>query len=298
MTLPPTFRNPVLILTLALVIAGCGRRVDPRIQEGYDLVVAGKVDEAVAFMNSVLADDPDNAGAHNVIGMALYKMGDMEGSIERYRQALALDPKLAEAHFNLGNSFRVLNRLNEAEAEFAAAIRLDKKFVLAHHNLGILYEQSGRLDQAMAQYRKTIDYDPQYTFGYVDLGKLLYAAGDTPGAIANFSRALELDPGYKEVRVYLGNAYFRSGQPDAVELAENEYRAAVGLDPDYVEALYSLGIVLVSQQRTDEAEEWFDRVLELTKDDPENQMAAKIREYYGTTADPESESPESGESSG
>ena len=265
--------------------AGCGRRTDPRIQEGYDLVVANKVDEAVALANALLADDPRNAPARNLLGLALYKAGDVEGSIVQYLQALDIDGDYAEAHFNLGNAHKMLGRIPEAQASFEAAIRAQKKFVLAHYNLGVIHDKAGRIDQAMAEYRRAVDYDPQFFFAYVALGNLLYTQADFEGAIVNLSRSLELDPTAKELRVVLGNAYMQSGRADGLPLAENEFRAAAGIDPEYLDAVYSVGVALAAQNKNDEAAEWFLRARGLAADNPDKtglvQQIDRFFEQYG-----------------
>jgi superkiller protein 3 len=276
---------PLLLLAVLLLsLAGCGPRTDPRIQEGYDLVVAGRIDEAVALANALLVDDPENAPARNLLGLALYKAGDAEGSINQYLQALEIRPDYAEAHFNLGNSYRMLGQRQEAESSYLAAIRAEGDFVLAHYNLGILYERTGRIDQALAEYRRCVDEDPQFYYGFVSLGKLLYEQQDPEGAVANLSRALEMDPSTKELRVLLGNAYLQSDRPDGKQLAENEFRAAAGIDPDYLDAVYSVGVALAAQNRNDEAAEWFAKARTLAEGNPDKaailqQVERFFREY-------------------
>lgn len=283
----------LLLIALILCAAGCGRRVDPRAQEGYDLVVANKIDQAIAFANAILADEPDNAQIRNVLGLALYKSGDAEGSIEQYLEALEDDPKFAEGWFNLGNSYKMLGRTQEAEGAFRKAIEFQKKFDVARLNLGIIYRDTGRPDLALEQWKQAVKDNDQFDLAYVELGLLAAEQNDLETAIPAFERVLELRPTAKEVRIHLGNAYLRSGREGSAKLAENEYRAAVAIDPDYVDGVYSLGVVLAAQERLDEALVQFDKAWRLTADVADHPIHKKIQEYFdrvGYTPAPDSTS--------
>ncbi len=280
-------REILVAAALVAAAAGCGRRADEKTRAGYDLVVAGKIDEAIALANSVLADDPKNVGALNVVGLALYKSGDLAGAVEPLKKALEIDPRYPEARFNLGNVYQALKRPQEAEAEFAAAVEAQDKFVLARYNLGKIYQETGRIDQALAQYRRVADLDPQFVYAHMDLGQILEDSGDFPGAVASYTRALELQPTIKELRVRLGNAHFKSGTAEGLRLAEEQYRSAVGIDSLYVDALYSLGVILASEDRPLEAAPWFRRALIVSGPNADTQVTRQIRKYFAQVGIPE-----------
>jgi tetratricopeptide (TPR) repeat protein len=280
-------RDVVLAAAIVLLTGGCGRKVDSRTKEGYDLVVAGKLDEAVALSNAILADDPKHTGAMNVLGLALYKSGDFKTAEETFKKALEVDPKHPEVHFNLGNVYLAMKRMNEAEVEFKAAIDSQGKFVLARYNLGKIYEHSGRMDQALVEYRKVVDLDPQFWHAHIDLGKIYEASGDFESAAASYQRVLELEPSFKEVHVRLGNSYFKVGGEENIKLAEESYRSAVDMDSTYVDALYSLGVLLSGQGREEEGTEWFRRALTASGDSADTEVVRIIRRYFRERGIPE-----------
>jgi tetratricopeptide (TPR) repeat protein len=282
-----TLRDLAAGAALALALVACGRKVDEKTREGYDLVVAGKIEEATALANAVLADDPKNTGALNVLGLARYKSRDLKGAAEYFEKALEIDPRHPEVHFNLGNVYQAMKRLQEAEVQFSAAVEAQDKFVLARYNLGKIYEETGRTDQALAQYRRCVDLDPQFIFGYMDAGRILEESGDFEGAITNYKRAIELQPAVKELRVHLGNSYFQSGRPDGIEKAEGEYRAAIGIDENYVDALYSLGVLMAGAQRHEEGATWFRRALLASGPGADTDITRQIRKYFAATGIPE-----------
>lgn len=283
----PRLREIALAAAFLALAAGCGRKVDSKTKEGYELVTAGKLDEAIALANSVLADHPQDTGALNVLGLALYKSGDLPAAAATFQKALEIDPKHPEVHFNLGNVYLATKRLQEAEKEYDAAIAAQDKFVLARYNLGKVYEQTGRVDQALSQYRRAVDLDPQFFPAHMDIGKILETSGDIDGAIASYKRALELQPTIKELRVRLGNSYFKKGGPENMKLAEQEYRAAAGIDSTYVDALYSMGVVVTGEGREAEGATWFRRALRASGEGADNEVTRIIRRYFKEKGIPE-----------
>ena len=125
MTYLPTPRSFVYLLLGLAALVACERKLDPRIQEGYDLVVAGRVDEAIALAESMLEEDPKDAAARNVLGLAHYKAGRLDEAAREYELALELDPDYAEAHFNLGNCYQMQGNPTKGErlssAQFSSA---------------------------------------------------------------------------------------------------------------------------------------------------------------------------------
>jgi tetratricopeptide (TPR) repeat protein len=283
----PGFREIALAAALLVLAAGCGHKVDSKTKEGYELVTAGKLDEAIALANSVLADNPKHTGALNVLGLALYKSGDLPAAAATFQKALEIDPKHPEVHFNLGNVYLATKRFPEAEKEYDAAIKAQDKFVLARYNLGKVYEQTGRVDQALAQYRRAVDLDPQFFPAHMDIGKILETSGDIDGAITSYKRALELQPTIKELRVRLGNTYFKKGGPENLKQAEDEYRAAAGIDSTYVDALYSMGVVVTGEGREAEGAGWFRRALQASGEGADNEITRIIRRYFKEKGIPE-----------
>ena len=278
-----------LVVLAVTLVAGCGdRKRDPRLQEGLELVRQNRVDEAIALVNAVLTDHPDDAAAYTVMGIALFRSGDLEGSLHQYRNALEIDPDYPEARFNLSNSLRLLEREDEAEKELVLALENPKKWetteglVAARYTLGARYLTTNRPELALKQFRQCVDADDQCLPAWFDIGRILYESGDFDGSIAPFTRYLELDPGRKEARVFLGNALLQSSAEDHLAKAEVEFRAAVGVDPEYVEGLYSLGMILALQGKMDAAEREFAHAYRLTADKPDGIYHLKIREWFTT----------------
>ncbi len=96
--------------------------VDPNYTQAKAMIEARNYSGALPLLQQVVAKDPKNADAYNLMGYATRKSGDANGSLQYYNQALTLDPKHIGAHEYAGEAYLQLDRLPEAEQHLA---RLD-----------------------------------------------------------------------------------------------------------------------------------------------------------------------------
>jgi tetratricopeptide (TPR) repeat protein/serine/threonine protein kinase len=157
--------------------------------------------DAVAFARVALALRPDNGVAHNNLGVALERSGDVEGAIARYRRATELAPKFATAYSNLGFLLRAKKDLKGAASAYRKALEVvasndpssAPSVATIHNDLGLVLADQGNVDGAIASYRKAIQLDPKLAAPHINLGNRLKARGDLEGAIASYRKAIELD---------------------------------------------------------------------------------------------------------
>jgi len=96
--------------------------VDPNFAQAKVAIEAQNYAAALPLLQQVVAKDPKNADAYNLMGYATRKSGDPNGSLQYYNTALQIDPKHLGAHEYVGEAYLMLNRLPEAEQHLA---RLD-----------------------------------------------------------------------------------------------------------------------------------------------------------------------------
>ena len=83
----------------------------------------GKIKESIAHCLKALESDPDNASAHNDLGVLYLNDGQMEKARTEFERAAALQPRMVSARVN--ESFALLARDSPGEAEAAARKALE-----------------------------------------------------------------------------------------------------------------------------------------------------------------------------
>ena len=81
--------------------------------------------------------------AHNNLGNAYAKQGNLDEAVEEYKKALVVNPNYAQAHKNLGIVFDKQGNLDEAVVEYNKALTVNTNYAEAHKNLGIIYGSKG-----------------------------------------------------------------------------------------------------------------------------------------------------------
>jgi tetratricopeptide (TPR) repeat protein len=175
-----------------------------------------------------------------------------------WRETIARNPHSWLAHLNLGVELAERTAtLPDAIAEFQATIREQPGDIGAHKDLAMAYAKSGRLEQAIAEYEN-----------------ILRLAPEDPENRTNGAR----------VHDSLANALASTQQPGA----EAEYRAALALWPDFAEAHYDFGTLLMDVPgRSSEAIQQFNEALRLRPDyvEAHNNLAIVLMDLPGRRAD-------------
>jgi Flp pilus assembly protein TadD len=84
----------------------------------------GKSEESIAHCRKALEADPDNASAHNDLGVLYLNDGRMEQARLEFQQATTLQPKLAMAHVNHSFALLAVDRPSDAEASARKALQI------------------------------------------------------------------------------------------------------------------------------------------------------------------------------
>jgi Flp pilus assembly protein TadD len=169
---------------------------------------------------------PDNAVAHNHLGLALAGRGCLDGAIEHYRKAVELQPDYAVAYFNLGVALADRGQFDKAIEAYEEGLKLKPQDVEARYRLSIALTRSGNSDRAIGQLKEALDLQPGQIAARLHLADIYLTAGRFNEAIDQYKRALEFDSNNAAAIFNLGIALERSGKEDE---AMQRFRTALRL---------------------------------------------------------------------
>jgi hypothetical protein len=168
--------------------------------------------------------------------------GRVDAAVEAYRAILASEPDNADALNLLAVARRAAGALDEALDLLARAVRSSSRFPDAWYNYGNALAAAGRPAEAADAYRRVLALDPSRAGAEANLGIVLADAGDQIGARAAYERALALDPAHAVARHNLGNLLGDLGAPD---LGMRHLRTVAAAEPALAEARYNLALALL-----------------------------------------------------
>ena len=214
------------------------------------------------LLKKAIKINPNDALAHNNLGIVLVKLNRYEEAEKEYREAINLDRNLGLAHNNLGTLLHDLNRYDEAEKEYREAIKLNRNDADAHYNLGnLLLDLNGYIESEY-EYMVATKLDPNDADAHYNLGNLLHKLNRYEEAEKEYREVIKLDRNLVLAHNNLGAVLVKLNSNDE---AEKEYREAIKLDPNYAKVHYNLGVLLAIKGRKDEAKQEILKAKELFK---------------------------------
>ncbi|MGH9484132.1 MAG: tetratricopeptide repeat protein, partial [Terriglobales bacterium] len=176
----------------------------------------------------------------------------IDGALQHFRAAMAANPDSAYIAAQMAD---LLSRLGQT----APAVDLAKKTVQAHPESIVAHKTLGEI------YLRELSHAPQPISD-------ANSGGAISAAIGNYKDLIRLDPHNADDMVVLGKLYGAEGNAVA---AEQQFRAALAVDPVNMDAVTSLVQSLASQGRLDEAQKEIDAL----------PLVARGAEVYATLGD-------------
>jgi tetratricopeptide (TPR) repeat protein len=166
--------------------------------EGAKLSNEGKLDEALAKFEEVLAEIPQCGECYTNMGAIYMMKDDFAAAEEQYKKAIEINPDLVEAYNGLASLYNTQKRYKEAQLMSAEAAKRGTAGG-GGGNAGALYNQAAIMwnspdadpDEVHGILAKAIQADPNHAEAHFLMGNVLVKQGASSGDMAKFAAAAD-----------------------------------------------------------------------------------------------------------
>ncbi len=265
-------RIPVRLLALAtFAVAAWGQTLE----QAERLFDAGNYAEAAKLFEKANKESR-NCEALFGLGLARYRLKEVDSAVIAFQSAVQCDPHLVLAHLALGEAYSERGNDKEALASYLLALNLEPRNSSALRGAASLYVRGKIPQKAIETLEVLVLVEPNDPQAHVDLGAEYLAVGNQQGSESQFQAALRLNPGDKAALLGLGNAYLRKGDAEG---ATSTLQQVIRLAPDAPEPRFLLGSEFNREGRFEEAAAQLKNALRLGLEDP--QIYYHLARAYG-----------------
>jgi len=218
----------------------------------------GSPARAIPLLSRCSAAMPDNMVYRASLGLALLRVGKNEEAAAHLLETANRAPQMLEPRLYLAKALGALKRWSQAVDVLAGTAQRFPGHAEVWAAKGNAERLLARHDAAEHSLRRALALTPDDAGILNNLAVVVRALDRTEEALGYYRHALARAPDSALIHANLGNALAHLGRST---LAEQHLQQAVALDPDAVEPRYNLAALLTREERPDAAIAHFRRVL-------------------------------------
>jgi Flp pilus assembly protein TadD len=254
----------------------------PELGKAEDLIQKRQYADAEALLRKVVSGDPANYVAWFDLGFTENALGKTDDAIAAYRKSVAAKPDVFESNLNLGLELAKSGQ-PDAEQFLRAATQLPPTGHAAEGkarawiSLAHVLEKT-RPEEAVAAYHQAATLQPKDPEPRLAAGLWFEKQKQFADAEQEYKAALDIEPGSADAATGLANIYMAGRRlPEAAAAL----RKVLAARPDEVSAHLQLGRVLAADGKNDEAVGELETARRLSPTDPA--LERELADLYAET---------------
>ena len=192
-------------------IAGCGEEPGKReFDKGLREIEQGNYVSGKTLLEKSMSkrvSSPENAIAYNFLGIASWRLKQLEQAVDAFEESRRLNPDMIEPTYNLGVIMAESGNYVEATRLLEEASLIDMSDSRAAEFLGHLYTQQGKWAEARRSLFEALDREPDSSRILTAIGLVELHVEGADSAVTYLMRALENDNSYAPAVFDLGVIY-------------------------------------------------------------------------------------------
>jgi tetratricopeptide (TPR) repeat protein len=231
--------------------------------------------QAIRDCNKAVSLDPENEKAHHNLAIVYIETKEYEQASRHLQHAISLSGDIPIYYYQLGEVYQWMQQWERSAEAFKKAIELDDTLFKAHYRLGVVYQAMDNPQQALQKYTDALMKNGKFFDAYRELGSLYLDYDFVPQAEQTLKEGINALIGHGDelavLHSRLGAVYSDKKEHDA---AIKEFRKALELKPDMVDAMFSLGWSY-SYVNVENAKIWLQKFIDsATQDTPPDYLSA------------------------
>jgi Tfp pilus assembly protein PilF len=264
------------------IVALDPNNVDARGNLGVILFFQGAYSEAIPQLRGALKLKPTLWKIQALLGIAERRTGDVEAGRHDLEQAF---PKLQEERIRIDAGMELIETYSGTSDLDKAGTIVSILRKLDPTNEAVLYSAYRIYSDLAAESILSLSVvDPNSARMHQAMAHELAKRGDFAEAIENYRAALKIDPQLPGLHFELGEMLSTLSTTEGRDEAENEYKAALQVNPSDEQAECRLGDIALRRDELKDANERYSRALQLQPADPEANLG--LAKVFMTTDQP------------
>ena len=186
--------------------------------------------KALISIEKILIKNPNLEQNVNLKGVILANLDRVIEARECWFNAIKINSSYFDPIYNLADSYLKKSDHEEALKYFIKASELRPKNFIVHFRIGYLFMQKQNWDKALSYFNKSMDLNNKFPNTFFNMAIILNLLNKKKESIQFFKSYIELQPNNIEAYYSLGICYREIGD---IQMAEKTFLKALKMNPDY-----------------------------------------------------------------
>ena len=186
--------------------------------------------KALNSIEKILIKNPNMEQNVNLKGVILANLDRVIEARQCWFKAIKINSSYFDPIYNLGDSYLKKKNHDEALKYFIKASELRPKNFIVHFRIGYLFMQKQNWDKALSYFNKSMDLNNKFPNTFFNMAIILNLLNKKKESIQFFKSYIELQPNNIEAYYSLGICYREIGD---IQMAKKTFLKAFEMNPDY-----------------------------------------------------------------
>lgn len=141
--------------------APSGASVSDLVTQGWNLLDAGKVADALAVATQAVQIGSGDPSAWKLLGQSNLLWGETENAIQAYHKAIILQPNDASSYYDLGNIYESAEMWQDALTQYERASKIDPSSTMYKAAISLISSKLGHYTQSIEILERCLQEEPE-----------------------------------------------------------------------------------------------------------------------------------------